>query len=108
MSSTIQPRQARPAPTSPRSAAMRLGLVVLQLVLFAALAWAFQVESPAFYRVIVPLALGGAVFNHCLPQRARLAFFSGLGIAGILILFGVVAGLWMIALGVLLIALCHL
>jgi D-alanyl-lipoteichoic acid acyltransferase DltB (MBOAT superfamily) len=89
-------------------AGLRWALLGVQLGLILALAWAFEIESPAFYLRILPLAVGGAVIHHLLPLRYRPAMFALLGLVGILVVFGPGPGSWMVGLGLTLIGLCHL
>ncbi len=83
-------------------------LIVLQLGVILFFARAFHIENAAFYGTILPLALGGAVVNHLLPLRYRPGFFAALGVLGIVLVFGLVPGTWLVALGTVLIGLCHL
>lgn len=101
------PDQAQAMPVSPHGMLRWAGLGV-QLGVILALAWAFQIESPAFYLRILPLAVGGAVIHHLLPLRYRPAVLALLGVVGILVVFGLGPGSWMVGLGLTLIGLCHL
>lgn len=104
---------ARPPETPGAAAASRRSVgrwVALgaQLALAVALAWAFHLESPAFYLRILPLTVGGALVHHALPPAYRPWFFAALGIAGLLIVLGPRAGGWLGGVGLTLVGLCHL
>ena len=101
------PDQAQARPVLPHEMVRWVSLGV-QLGLILALAWAFHIESPAFYLRILPLAVGGAVIHHLLPLRHRPAMFALLGLVGILVVFDLGPGVWMVGLGLTLIGLCHL
>lgn len=100
------------APPGPARAwvsdAGRLLIIGAQLGIILFFARAFHIENAAFYAKILPLAFGGAVINHLLPLRFRPAFFASLGVTGILLVFGLVSGAWLVALGTVMIGLCHL
>ena len=84
-----------------------LGLLA-QLGVVLALIVGLRIENAAFYARIAPLALGGAVVNHLLPARLRLAFFGVLSMVGTLLVFGVVQGSWILAIVIGMVALVHL
>jgi hypothetical protein len=87
--------------------ASQLAFILFQLGLLLIVLRQFQIESNAFLRVAV-LAFGGFVIHHFLPLRFRLLFFSLLSIAGITIILGPVTAAWLLGLGGVLIAICHL
>src|SRR5512143_2302567 len=86
--------------------AQRAAVLLGEGALILALAWAFHIESPAFYQIILPLAFGGALVHHWLPLAYRPLFFSALSLAGIAAVFGW-SGAWLIGVGLGLIGLCH-
>ena len=86
----------------------RFALLVGQVALALALIAAFRIENPAFYARLGPLILVGFVVHHLLPMRMRLTFFAALSLGGIGLVFGPVAGAWLVGVGMALIALCHL
>lgn len=90
-----------------RADARRGALLVVEGGIILALAWAFHVESPAFYRIVLPLAFGGALLHHWLPIGYRPLFFGALSIVGILVVLGVSAGAWLVGVGLALMGLCH-
>lgn len=82
--------------------------IVAQLVLLLLLIRTFEIENPAFWKLIAPLALGGCVIHHLTPPRHRLSMFLFLSLAAIWLVFDASDALWLIAVGVALVALCHL
>ena len=82
-------------------------LVLVQLGLVILLFRQFQIESAAFRQVAV-LAFGGFAIHALLPIRFRLPFFLALSLAGIVLILEVVNGLSIIAIGLVLIGICHL
>jgi hypothetical protein len=54
------------------------------------------------------LALGGFLVHHFLPSTWRINFFAALSVASVPLVFGWLAGSYILAIGGLLIALCHL
>ena len=80
-------------------AAFQFGLLILVIR-------AFEIESPAFLRLVV-LAWCGFLVHHFLPRSFRLPFFSCLSLAGILMIFGLGNGFWLIGTGLVLIGLIH-
>jgi len=81
--------------------------VVVQLGLLALVLRQFQVESSAFLRIAL-LAFAGFTVHHFLPLSYRLPFFVLLSLAGVAMVFGMESGVWLIALGLALIGICHL
>ncbi len=86
---------------------LRFALVALQLALAAWVIDQFQIESRAFSRLFV-LCGGGALVHALLPVRYRLAFFALLSFGAFPVVIGVVNAAWTIAIGLGLLALCHL
>src|SRR5687767_6456962 len=82
--------------------------VSVQVGVILLLARAFRLESPAFYNIVLPLTAGGFLVHHWLPRRYQPWFFVALSVAGILLVFGLVSGAWLLGVGLALIALCHL
>ena len=98
---------AQPRPQAGREVGA-LAWIAVQLGVILVLARAFNLESPAFYGIVLPLAAGGFLIHHWLPRRYQLWFFVALSVAGILLVFGLVSGTWLLGVGLGLIALCHL
>ncbi|HEX9730003.1 MAG TPA: SGNH/GDSL hydrolase family protein [Gemmatimonadales bacterium] len=86
----------------------RFAVIFTQLVLLVVAVRVFQIESPAFYQQIIPLAAFGFIVHHLLPQRHRLPFFAALSMGGVLIVAGTANTLWILGLAIVLIAICHL
>jgi len=82
-------------------------LVLAQLGLLLLLMRQFQIESAAFLRLAM-LAFGGFAVYALLPMRYRLAFFAGLSIVGTFLVLGYANAAWLIAIGLVLIGICHL
>lgn len=82
-------------------------LVLAQLGLLMLLLRQFQIESAAFLRLAM-LAFGGFAIHAWLPLRLRLPFFVILSVAGIGVVMGGVNAAWMVAIGLVLIGICHL
>jgi D-alanyl-lipoteichoic acid acyltransferase DltB (MBOAT superfamily) len=67
----------------------------------------FQIEGPAFLRLWL-LTVAGFAVHALLPLRLRPPFFLVLSLAGIALVLGFVNAAWLIALGLVLIGICHL
>jgi len=87
--------------------AWQFALLIGQLLLLTLVIRQFQIESRAFLRLAILAFLGFAV-HAWLPLRYRLPFFLGLSFAGIGVVLGLVNGVWLVALGLILIGICHL
>jgi len=81
--------------------------VALQLALVLLLLRQFQIESASF-RLLAMLAFGGFAVHAFLPLPARLPFFSVLSLISIPMVLGIVNGAWLVAIGFVLVAVCHL
>jgi alginate O-acetyltransferase complex protein AlgI len=95
------------APSEGRIAALPFLAVLAQLGLLMLVLRQFQIESGAFLR-LATLAFGGFVVHALLPLRYRLHFFLFLSLAGIVLVLGFGNGAWLVALGLVLIGICHL
>jgi hypothetical protein len=82
-------------------------LIVVQLGLLVIVIRQFQLVNSAFIRIVL-LAFGGFLIHQFLPMRARMPFFLALSLAGIGLVFGPVAGAWLIAVGLVLVGICYL
>jgi D-alanyl-lipoteichoic acid acyltransferase DltB (MBOAT superfamily) len=67
----------------------------------------YELEGPVFRQVVL-LAVGGFAVHAVLPLRYRLRFFVLLSLTGIVTVFGLFSGAWLIAAGLVLIGICHL
>jgi D-alanyl-lipoteichoic acid acyltransferase DltB (MBOAT superfamily) len=97
---------------APSQAAGRIGirdflLVAVQLALVLLLFRQFQIESTAFIQ-LAAVAFAGFAVHAFLPFRWRLPFFSALSLATIPMVLGIGNGVWLIAIGAVLIGICHL
>jgi len=79
----------------------------VQLALVLLLFRQFQIESAAFLRLSV-LAFAGFAIHAVLPLSYRLPFFVLLSLVGIGLVMGVENGMWLVGIGLVLIAICHL
>jgi D-alanyl-lipoteichoic acid acyltransferase DltB (MBOAT superfamily) len=80
--------------------AAQLGLLLLVLR-------QFKIEGAAFVE-LAAFAFAGFAVHAFLPMRLRLPFFGVLSLASIGMVLGPVNGLWLCAIGFLLIGICHL
>ena len=67
----------------------------------------FQIEGAAFLRLWV-VAVAGFAVHAFLPLRLRLPFFLVLSLAGMALVLGFVNAAWLVAVGLVLIGMCHL
>jgi hypothetical protein len=86
---------------------LRWSILVAQVALLAFAVERFQIGSRAF-STITFLALGAYVLQAFVPARLRQAFFALLSMAGVVLVLGPETGLWLVAIGLGLIALAHL
>jgi len=82
--------------------------LLLQAGFVLALIVGLRIENQAFYTRVAPLAILGAMVNHLLPMRYRLKFFALLSVLGLILVFGMTQGAWILGIGLLFILLCHL
>ena len=80
--------------------AAQLGVLILTIR-------TFNLLNQAFFDVFL-LILFGFLIHAFLPLRFRLPFFFLLSLASIYTILGLVTGTWLIALGLVLISICHL
>ena len=86
----------------------RIAGIVVQLALLLLLIRTFEIENPIFWTRIAPLTLGGCIIHHLTPSRHRLAMFLFLSLAAVWVVFSTSDALWLMAIGIGLVALCHL
>ena len=84
-----------------------IAAIAVQLVLVLAVVRVFEIENRTFFHILV-LTTAGFVVHALLPLSLRLPFFTGLSLASIVVAFGSVDGVALIALGLVLVAICHL
>ncbi len=85
---------------------MKYVAIVLQLALLATLVKRYNIENPAFFQLTV-LAFAGFAVHYFLPLANRLPFFLALSFAGIVMVLGISQAGWLVGIGLVLIALCH-
>jgi hypothetical protein len=85
----------------------RLAAVSAQLALVLLVLQAWQIESRSFRWHFV-LICAGFLVNHLLPARLRLGFFATLSLATIGTLMGLANFAYIVGIGLVLIAVCHL
>jgi len=85
----------------------KTAVVAGEFALLVLVIWRYAIESEAFVRLCL-LALAGFVVHASLPRAWRMPFFSVLSVASVFLVFGIVSGLWLLALGLGLITLSHL
>jgi len=98
--------EARSAVDVYRDPVRLLGLTA-QLGLALLLVRQFQLESRTLFHVAA-LAAVGFVVHALLPLRYRLPFFACLSLASVWVAFSVRDGMWLLAVGIALIGVCHL
>jgi hypothetical protein len=82
--------------------------IVVQLGLLVLVARLFRLENQAFYHNLMLLTFYGFLIHYFLPPQYRLPFFLLLSVAAIAGILGFVNGIWLIAIGLGLIGICHL
>ena len=85
-----------------------LGFVVLQLGLALLAIRLFTVEDASGYATLAPLIFTGFIVHALSPRRVRPALFLLLSLASIILVLGLRQGPALIAMGVGLLAICHL
>jgi hypothetical protein len=93
-------------PEFSRDRLLRFGIITLEFALIVWAMAALRIEAASVDRVLL-LALCGFVVNHFLPMAWREPFFAALSVSSLFLVFGAGHGLWLFALGSVLIALCH-
>ncbi len=82
--------------------------IVVQLGLLVLVIRQFQLENQAFYHNLMLLTFYGFLIHFFLPARYRLPFFLFLSWVAIFGVLGLANGIWLIAIGLGLIGICHL
>ena len=83
-------------------------VVAIQLGLLVFLTIWFQLENPAFARLVLPFTAFGFLVHHLMPDRHRLWYFAGLSLIGFVLVLGWVTAGWLIFLTLVFVAMCHL
>lgn len=99
-------RTAREAAPEAALASVHYVAIVAQLALLTVVLRQFQIESAGFLRLAL-LAFGGFAVHALLPLRYRLPFFLALSIAGLVLVLNVINAAWILAIGLILIGMCH-
>lgn len=86
---------------------LRLSVITAEFALVIVAFRLTNIETPTF-ELIATVALGGFLFHHFLPAVWRQSFFAALSVASVPLVLGWEQGAWLLGLGCLLIATCHL
>lgn len=86
---------------------LKLGVITGEFALIVAAIRITNIETEAF-ELVTMVALGGFLVHHFFPAAWRLNFFAALSVATVPLVFGWENGAWLLGMGALLIALCHL
>lgn len=81
--------------------------ITFQLVLLILVIRAFRIQDNDFLHTAI-LTLFGFLINAFLPLRLRLPFFALFSLLSIVLILGLSTGVWLIAIGLVLIGICHL
>jgi hypothetical protein len=82
--------------------------IAIQLALLALVVRLFHLENQAVYHDMMLLTFFGFLIHYLLPSNYRLPFFLFISLAAIAGILGLVNGIWLIAIGLGLIGICHL
>jgi len=85
-----------------------LGIASAQLALLWLVFLRFQLENDAFYRKVAVLTFAGFVVHYFLPARQRMLYFLALSLLAITTVMGIQNGAWLVAIGLVLLGICHL
>jgi D-alanyl-lipoteichoic acid acyltransferase DltB (MBOAT superfamily) len=111
--STVSPPESNSAAVPAPGVADRvwslgtIALISCQLILVLLVINQFQLENRTFFRVML-LSTVGFVVHALLPLHYRLPVFTLLSLASIMVALGPVDGSYLVVLGLVLIAICHL
>ena len=86
----------------------QMALLIAEVWLVVVVVGQYALENEVFAQNIMWLTFYGFVVHLVLPMRYRLPFFVLLSLVAIAGVFGWVNGLWLVALGLGLIVICHL
>jgi hypothetical protein len=67
----------------------------------------FQIGGSVFLRILM-LAIAGFILRFALPHRSQLTFFVVLSLIGSVWVLGPLTAAWMVAIGLLILGICHL
>jgi hypothetical protein len=88
--------------------ALKFLVISIQLGLLVMVVSQYDLENRAFSQNVLPVIFYGFIVHFILPQRLRLKFFLLLSLGVIFGIFGLANGAWLVALGFVLIGICHL
>jgi hypothetical protein len=83
-------------------------IIAVQLGLLVLVVRQFHLENQALYENLMLLTFYGFLVHYFLPSSYRLPFFLLLSLAAIVGILGFVNGVWLVGIGLVLIAICHL
>jgi hypothetical protein len=87
--------------------ATKLLALIVQLGLLLWVVYEFQIGGSLFLRIFI-LACAGFVVRLALPQRFQLTFFIVLSVLGAVWALGPITAAWLVAMGLLILGICHL
>ncbi len=90
-----------------REPTLRVGLLFVQLAAIVVLVRVFELENKSVYALLIGTVVAFVV-SALLPARYRLPFFAAVSVASVPLLLGLVPGLAVLAIGGVLIGICHL
>lgn len=90
-----------------RGYAARGALIAWQLSAVLLLVWSFEIETRSFFYILL-LTCIGFLASVASPPTRRLPLFGVLSVVSVIVAIGVEAGVGVLAVGSLLIAICHL
>ncbi len=107
MINSIKTQYSKQTTSNGRISLFNYGLILLQLGLVTLLIRQYAIESAAFLQLFI-LAFAGFAIHALLPLSYRLPFFLLISLAGIVVTLDIVNGTSLIAIGLILIGICHL
>jgi len=87
--------------------ASKLLALIAQLGLLLLVVDQFQIGGSAFLRILM-LAIAGFAVRFALPQRFQLTFFVALSLIASVWVLGPLTAAWLVVMGLLILAICHL
>lgn len=87
---------------------MRFATITAQIGLVVAAIHAYDIENIGFSQYLTILLFCGFIANHFLPAKVRMAFFLALSLAALFGVFHLANSLILLAIGGVLIGICHL
>lgn len=87
---------------------LRFAGLVAQVAFLVVVCRGFNIENTAYTERLLPLVLVGFIANHLAAPRWRMALFAALSMASIPLVFGGMAGAWLVGLSLMMVLLCYL